>query len=299
MNAVSLPHDLPFLRAPRRAVTLALCASALCVSFVHAAAPTPRPDVERLIEAMEFERIAAGLVAGVRQKGDTELAARMSRGELSADRAERLRTLFGEAYAVDLLVESMARSLARLSRADTEALVTLYRTPFGQRQLEAWRSHDLNEDQAGFTAFAQTYESRPDHAERAALNEAITAALDLPDAMAGIVIDMQVAMIVSLGHSLHAMTPSDFAPMVERVRALRPAFEAQFGRLMPVILAWTYEDMTLAELAAIRDESASPLKRRESAAVIEGLRAGFVNANLAFADALSAYARVAETSGEI
>ena len=299
MTAVSLPHDLSFCRA----MTFALCASALCATFVPteaAAAPAPRPDVERLIEAMEFERIAADLVEGVRQQSDTELAGQMSLGELSAERAERLRTMFGEAYTGERFVESMARSLEeRLSGADTSALVALYRTPFGQRQLEAELSHDINADQAGFTAFLQTYRSRPDHAERAALNEAIATTMDLPGAMAGILIDMQVAMVVSLGQSLHAMTPSDLAPVIEQARAQRPALEAQFGQLMPMALDWTYEDMTLAELAAIRDESASPLKRRETAAVIEGLRAGFVNANLAFADALSAHVRVAGTSGEI
>ena len=303
MKAVSLTHDLSFPRARCRALTFALCLGALCGTLAPAdaaTAPAPRPDVERLIETMKFERIANDLIEGVRQQSDTELAGQMSLGELSPERAERLRTMFGEAYTAERFVESMARSLEeRLSETDTNALVALYRTPFGQRQLAAELSHVLNDDQAGFTAFAQTYESRSDHAERAALNEAITAELDLPGAMAGIVIDMQVAMTVSLGQSLHAMTPADLAPVIEQARALRPALEAQFGQLMPVVLAWTYEDMTLTELAAIRDESASLLKRRETVAVIEGLRAGFVNANLAFADALSAYARVAETSGEI
>ena len=286
-----------------RAARLALGTALLCGTFAAAgasAAPTPRADVGDLIEAMEFERVAGDLVEGVRRQSEADLRGQMSLGELSPERARRLREMFVAAYTRERFVASMARSLAeRLSPADTAALAARYRTPFGQRQLEAERAHDLNADQAGFERFVQTFPARADHAERKALSEAITSAQDVPRSMASVVIDMQVAMLVSLGQSVHAMTPNDLAPLIEQARAQQPVLEAQFGQLLPLVLAWSYQDMTLAELASIRDESMLPLKARETAAIVEGLRAGFVNANLAFADALSAYLRVAAAGGEI
>ena len=270
------------------------------VQAASAPAEPARPDVDTLLEVIGFERIASGLVAGLDERFDAELDSGGT-ARPSPARAERIRALMHRAYTVERFTDGMAQGLAEgLSPDDTKALVADYRTPFGQRQLEAERTHDYNADQAAFAAFSQAF---PDHGGQRGAHGAGGGA-DAADAHGRVGQrrrdrfadrDGRLPRTLDARHVLGGARTDDRG----HPRAADRSSRRNSAGMLSAVLAWTYEDFTLEELDRLVAEAATPLNRRATAAMLDGMRAGFVHANLAFADELAAYVRLAEVDGEI
>ena len=242
----------------------------------------------------QFDEIARSVADGLVQGVET------AEGPVAEGTLDAVRTAAAAAFSPERIEGAVGSRLsASLSEDDVRHIVGRARTPLWRRALDAEASHDLEEDPAAFAAFAMGLGGDDDDAERLEAAGALLDALGGAEAFAALVIDTQVAMIGGAAMADPYSHPDEVGAALAAIEGERAAITAQMDELMPLVFAWTYEDLSTKELHAIVADARSPAWRRFNAATLEGLRDAMVGGSVEFTDRIARAGRALERTSRI
>lgn len=268
----------------------------IALPTAHAEQGPLRADVARLVDVMQLERNATRQSRSLLDQFDQGL---MSGPALPDDHLRMLRDAAADAWSAERLLDAQVQALQEaLSPAVVARLTDDYLSPFGQRQLAEEAAHDPHRDADDFALFVARFEQSEEHAERSAVLEGFIDDLDMVDRLAQVAMDTQVAMLSGLV-AVHDVPQAEADAFLAHARTQTPLLRTQLQSVVPALLAWTYENLTLAELHRIDAQVRSEDGRLHLDATFAGIRQGMVYGSLAFSDNLAAATRHAELMDEI
>ena len=292
-----------------RSIVAALLAGALLgapavAPAVAAAAPAPAPappaapdasaratapsaaTMDALMRATRLgtqSRDAAEAVAGAVIEGFEAEARAAPPGTIEA-----VREIATAAFSPDRFEDVVAARLAgTLSEEDARRVAERATSPLWQRALDGEEAHDLDADPEGFMRFVEGFGRGPDDAERLAATGEILEAAGGAELIGSIVIDVRKAMVRGAALADPYAGPAQVDAALDTIEAGRAATVAQLGELLPMVLAWSYEDLSIKEVHALAAEARRPERRRFNAAASEAVRDALVLGSLEFADRAS------------
>jgi hypothetical protein len=193
-----------------------------------------------------------------------------------------LSTAARQAFRADALQEDMTRRVTKkLTVADMQAALVWLETPLGRRITLAEELASATLDPQVLVAFAERQAQRPPAPERAALiAELLSATQAVRAAQAA-----QEAMALGVATGMDSLQPREKrlgeAELRIRLRQAMPPEQVRaiLGQQLPLIYAYTYRDVSDADLAAyvrfLRSASGKRYQDGVTGALIEGLaRAG-------------------------
>ena len=259
-----------------------------------AAARADAPEAGTLDELMRVTRLG---------EQSRDAAASMARtlveGARESDRPAPPGTAVAVRRAAELAfspdrVEGLvaARLAGELSAEDARRVAERAAAPLWQRALDGEDAHDLDEDPEGFARFASSFGAGPEDAERIAATAALLEAAGGAELMGAIAIDTRKAMVHGAALADPSAGPARTEAALAAIEARRGAIVERMGRLMPVVLAWSYQGLSTKELRALVVEARRPEWRRFNAVAAEAVRDAMVLGSLEFADRA---ARAAQT----
>lgn len=225
----------------------------------------------------QLGQVEAGVLAGIDQ---AQAQARARGTPLAEAGFARLRQANARAFAPGRLRTDMRAQLVKLlSTAEQSQVLVFLRTDHGARMtaLEE-RSGEIEEYKKAEEAAPEYFKSLP--AERVNRIKRIVKAMRADEAMAGIIINNNIAILNGLALTAPAQPPVDVQAMRRQVEAQRPKLLEVLGKKITERYAYIYQPLSDADLDKFLEFADSALGMKYHAAIVSGLEKVLADAAL-------------------
>ena len=171
----------------------------------------------------------------------------------------------------DRIVDAIDKGLQKLTVAERRSVLAFYDTPAGQRIRTLEEKASQPDAQPAIEAFAKTFMADPKNAERLKLYQQIDRATH--GSILGTELGLRVAHATALGMANATRGPAtiDQAALEKQVESQRPQIAQQVQQVVLLTSAFTYRDLTVAEIKAYLKFLTTPATQKFSTVVLNSL----------------------------
>jgi hypothetical protein len=193
------------------------------------------------------------------------------------------------AFVADALEAHVRQALAtKMKRGDMQAAITWLETPAGRRVTvaEEQSAHTMNDQTLG--AYAAQLRKKPlTDARGRLIGEIITVSLSM-DAMVRMQQSMALGIAIGMDSTQPAQSRVGPTRLKTEVHRLLPAsaLRAAMEQTLPIIMAYTYRDVSDADLVSYRRFLQSEAGKRYNVAVMDALETAIVRASVRMGELL-------------
>jgi hypothetical protein len=175
------------------------------------------------------------------------------------------------AFRTDRMIDAISKSLEKLTDQERRSLIAYYDTPAGKliRVLEEKAS--TAEAQAEIAAYAPKFMADPKSAERVKLYQQIDEATNA--SAVGTELGMRMAHITAIGmaNAAKGTLNVDTAQLEKQIESQRPQMAQQMKQTMMLSSAYTYRELSVAEIKAYLKFLKMPATQKFTMIVLKSL----------------------------
>lgn len=175
------------------------------------------------------------------------------------------------AFRPDRTMDAIAKGLQKLTDEERRSLIAYYDTPAGQRVRTLEEKAATPEAQAAMQAFAPKFMADPKNGERVKLYQQID---DATNASAvGTELGMRIAHVTAFGmvNATKGTQNVDTVELQKQIESQRPQVAQQMKQTMLVSSAYTYREMSVAEIKAYVKFLKTPTTQKFTAIVFKAI----------------------------
>jgi hypothetical protein len=209
-------------------------------------------------------QIPASMAAGVQQA---------EQQGLQVD--DKFRTAWAKAvkstFRVERVLEAVEKGLQKLTVEERRGLIAYYDTPAGKRVRTLEEQSAAPEAQAQIVAFAQKFMADPKNGERTKLYQQIDQATNASALSTELVMKISYATAIGMANVTQGAQSVDTVEMEKQVEAQRPQMMQQMQQSMLLTSAYTYREMSVAEVNAYVKFLQAPTTKKFTTIVLKSL----------------------------
>jgi hypothetical protein len=247
-----------------------LCSMAGTVAFMTTMAATAQP--QEALDAAKRLVVASGLAVSIKAyPKQVEQEVRAMRGQVPDELLDTLAAAGREGYSPAIVQADVVGVLAeRFSLADMRKAIAWLETDVGRRVTRAEESATETLTPEALQAYAARTAGRPPGARRVELINGLIKATNAVEAIATFMESVALGLAVGVNATQPVQKRMPMAALRGRIRSAMPPEQvrAQLAESMPALMAYTYRDVSDADLAAYLSFNDSADGRRYNDALI-------------------------------
>lgn len=190
------------------------------------------------------------------------------------------------AFRADRIIDAIAKSLEKLTDEERRGVIAYYDTPAGKRIRALEEKASTAEAQAEIAAYAQKFMADAKNGERVKLYQQIDEATNA--SAVGTELGMRMAHITAIGMVNAAKGPVnvDTVLLEKQIELQRPQMAQQMKQTMLISSAYTYRELSVAEIKAYLKFLKTPATQKFTRIVLKSLSNQLVAQGRTFATEL-------------